>query len=182
MRESVDRNPTDNMLLLLIQQVNLDIFWSRESSTVRNALSNVVTSAKIRSSLSMPMENIRKGPWPVEDAYGFATAIIILRKPLDPGKNAAPYKQFDSIRKLRTGMWNAFQNSLPGCITTQVFIKPKLLWKEHDFVLVVYCWLHVFLRRLESPTCRTGRIESWGLLGGDWTSNHWHYAIVRGEG
>ena len=105
----------------------MDIFWSRESSTVRNALSNVVTSAKIRSSLSMHIENIRKSPWPVKDAYGFATAKTNLRKLLVPGKNAAPYQQFDSIQKLRTGIRNDFQNSLPGCATTQVFIKPKLL-------------------------------------------------------
>jgi hypothetical protein len=75
----------------------------------------------------MHIENIRKSPWPVKDAYGFATAKTNLRKLLDPGKNAAPYQQFDSIRKLRTGMRNDFQNSLPGCATTQVFIKPKLL-------------------------------------------------------
>ena len=66
------------MVMLLIRQVNLDIFWSREASTVRNTLANVLTSANIRSSLRMPMENIMKGPWPVEDAYGFATAITIL--------------------------------------------------------------------------------------------------------
>jgi hypothetical protein len=121
----VARNATDNMVLLLIRQVNLDIFWSRESSTVMNTLSNVLASAKIRSSLRMPMEKIVKGPWPVEDAYGFATAITILRKSLDPGRNVASYQQFDSIRKLRTGMRNAFQNSLPGCATTQVFMDAK---------------------------------------------------------
>jgi hypothetical protein len=54
----------------------------------------------------MHIENIRKSPWPVKDAYGFATAKTNLRKLLDPGKNAAPYQQFDSIRKLRTGMRN----------------------------------------------------------------------------
>jgi len=73
----------------------------------------------------MPLENIQKRPWPVEDMYGFATAVTILRKSLDPGKNCASYQQFDSIRKLRTGMRNAFQNSLPGCATTQVFMDSK---------------------------------------------------------
>jgi hypothetical protein len=124
-REPVARNATDNMLLLLIRQVNLDIFWSRESSTVKNTLSEIMASARIRASLRMPMENIVKGPWPVEDAYGFATAITILRKSLDPGKNVASYQQFDSIRKLRSGMRNTFQNSLPGCATTQVFMDGK---------------------------------------------------------
>ena len=93
-REPVARNATDNMVLLLIRQVNLDIFWSRESSMVKNTLSNVLASARIRSSLRMPMENIVKGPWPVEDVYGFATAITILRKSLDPGKNVASYQQY----------------------------------------------------------------------------------------
>ena len=97
MREPVDKNPTDNMHLLLICQVKLDIFWSCESSTVRNTLSNVLTSAKIRSSLHMPMDNIRKGPWPVEDTYDFATAITILRNLLDLGKNVESYQQLDSI-------------------------------------------------------------------------------------
>lgn len=82
----------------------MNMFWSRELSTVRNTLSNLVTSTKIRSSWRMPMENIRKCPWPVEDAYGFATAISMLRKLLEPGKNVASYQQFDSILKLRTGM------------------------------------------------------------------------------
>jgi len=121
----VDKNPTDNMLLLIIRQVNLDILWSREASTVKNTLANVMTSTKIRLSLRMPLENIQKGPWLVEDMYGFATAITILRKSLDPGKNCASYQQFDSIRKLRTGMRNAFQNSLPRCATTQVFMDSK---------------------------------------------------------
>jgi len=86
--------------------VNLDILWSREASTVKNTLANVMTSTKIRLSLRMPLENIQKGPWPVEDMYAFVTAVTILRKLLDPGKNCASYQQFDSIRKLRTGMQN----------------------------------------------------------------------------
>lgn len=40
----------------------------------------------------------------MEDDYGFATAITILRKLLDLGKNVASYQQFDSIWELRTGM------------------------------------------------------------------------------
>ena len=118
-------NHTDRVLLSLIRRVNLDILWSRESSTVVNTYNSVYTSAKIAVSLGMPLQNIEQGPWPVGDHCGFAIAVTMLRKSLDPGRNDALYQQFDSIRKLRSAWRNTYLNSVLGSNVTQVFMGEK---------------------------------------------------------
>ena len=85
-----------------IRRVNLDVMWSRESSTVRNTLGGLKKAHTMSMELGLPGQPLRMGPWPVDDTVGFQTAIEMLRASQAPGRNAKTYTQFDSIRKIRT--------------------------------------------------------------------------------
>lgn len=55
---------------------------------------------------SMPV----RGPMPLEDIQGARPAMGILRRSLDPGRNAATI-QFATLRKLRSAHTNFWQSS-----------------------------------------------------------------------
>ena len=59
------------------------------------------------------------GPWPMRDDSGFATALSMLWKSLQKGKNSKNFQQFDTIRKMRTVARNIHNGSLSGHV--QVF-------------------------------------------------------------
>ena len=126
-RRSPDRsNPTDTtMLLRLIRRANLDIMWSRESSTVTSTFRDMMTSARIQLDLGMLPVGTDQGPWPVGDFTGMGIAVTMLRRSLDVGRNNSAYLQFDSIRKLRSAARNTHLNSVVGAAATQAFMGEK---------------------------------------------------------
>ena len=104
----------DRLILALIRRVNLDIFWSRENSTVASALSNFRNYVNLATSMGLKIQAPAQGPWPLNDELGFGTALIMLRKSMEKGRNADEYQQFDTIRKLRTAMHTLYVNSPKG--------------------------------------------------------------------
>ena len=115
-------NPTDGMLLRLIRRANLDMMWSRESSTVIATYRDLKTSARLQLDLGLLPVGADQGPWPVGDFTGMAIAITMLRKSLDSGRNNNMYQQFDSVRKLRSAARNTHLNSVIGAAATHAFM------------------------------------------------------------
>ena len=97
----------DRLLLNILRRANLDIFWSRESTTIKQSLGRVKTMIsqwKGRYGVS-PFPIIT--PWKVGDDMGMKAVIVLLEKSLDPGK-LADYTQFDTCRQYRSTLSNMF--------------------------------------------------------------------------
>ena len=99
--------------MALLRRANLDLFWSRETSTVVGNLGKVkkvINMWKDRNCYS-PLPAIT--PWPQTDSMGMSTAISMLEHSLEKGR-IADYVQFDSCRKLRSTMANIYSASALG--------------------------------------------------------------------
>ena len=115
-RTARDIFDSDAQLLAYIRRVNLDVFWSREPSTVANTMRALVKGKKISSELGLPPVQIKVGPWPIMDTCGFQIAIEILKSSQRPGRNDSEYTQFDSIRKLRSAYLTVYEASPDRCL------------------------------------------------------------------
>lgn len=96
------RRTNDRMNLCLIRRVNLDMFWSRETSTVvgmYRLFEQTVVSAKHLGIVPEMLKRDKK--WPVDDKVGFGEAMLVLWQSLQKGKNVSSNQQFDSVRKIR---------------------------------------------------------------------------------
>ncbi len=104
-----DEDFGDAVELALIRRANLDVFWSRETNTVQQTVGNLkelVASATAAGRL-VPLEPME--PWPVADQEGMGVAVAMLEKSIKSGgKNNKEYLQFDTVRKLRSAVANAY--------------------------------------------------------------------------
>jgi hypothetical protein len=112
------RNPlpsslVDDMLLCCIRRINLDAMWGREPSTVASTLRAMGHMVKMWARVGLSPAFPPLGPYPVADSFGFAVAISMVMKSLEPGKYAS-HQQFETIRKLRAAYSNVFMASLAG--------------------------------------------------------------------
>ena len=114
-------NLVDDRLLDYIRRVNLDIMWSREGGTVGTTVTQIRKMIRLCKDLGMSIIDVPIGPWPVVDDVGFRLAILMLRASQEKGRNDKDYVQFDSIRKLRSGFSNIYENSARGHQTTLAF-------------------------------------------------------------
>ncbi len=100
---------SDDRELALIRRANLDMFWSRESSTVSQtmgSLKELIGGAKSAGRL-IPLEGMT--PWKVGDDEGMGVAIAMLEKSIKTsGANSSEFLQFSTIRKLRSASANVF--------------------------------------------------------------------------
>ena len=82
----------------MLRRANLDLFWSRESSTIAGNL------GKVRKVMDMWKDRNHHGPlaaitpWEETDAMGMRTAITMLEHSLDKGR-LGDYVQCESCRK-----------------------------------------------------------------------------------
>jgi hypothetical protein len=112
----------DARLLAYIRRVNLDVMWSSEPSVVKAAWKNLEKGRKISAEFGLPPVDIPVGPWPVADTCGYQIAIEILRASQNPGRNAASYTQFDSVRKLRSAYLTAYESGPKRCLENTSFV------------------------------------------------------------
>ena len=113
MKRSSGANQVDDLARCLIRRANLDSMWSRERSTVYG---NMREGA--RSVIKGRMAGIHdiyppRGPAGDQDSWGMATAMVMLMRSLDAGKNA-PTVQFDTSRGVRTHMSNYWHSCAEG--------------------------------------------------------------------
>ena len=113
-REIKHEEPKDVVLMQYLRRMNLDVMWSRESSTVRDTLAQLTKGARMSAELGLEPINIPRGPWPTDDLYGCQVALEMLKASQLKGRNDQRYQQFETIRKLRSGFTNAMETSSAG--------------------------------------------------------------------
>jgi hypothetical protein len=89
--------------MALIRRVNLDVFWSKETSTVLGMFRTFEQGLQSALHLGLKPSFLQpRSTWVLSDKVGFGEAMIILWHSLKRGKTTESNQQFDSIRKLRS--------------------------------------------------------------------------------
>ena len=97
----------DNFNLALIRRANLDMFWSRETTTVsgvRGQLKDILDQCRSYGRM-VPLEPMEA--WEVGDKQGMGLMLCMLDKSLRKGRNS-DYTQFNSCRTLRSAVSNVY--------------------------------------------------------------------------
>jgi hypothetical protein len=98
-----ERRIEDRLVVAMIRRANLDMFWSREASTVSGMYRVYEQAFRASEVLGIRTSvHIQRKPWPLEDKIGFGDAMVILWQSLQEGKNTKAHLQFESIRKIRS--------------------------------------------------------------------------------
>jgi len=97
------RNPTesteDKKMMCYLRWAVLDGFWGRAPGTVQNNLGQLRGLFKIACEEFEMMRALPEmGPFPLMDTFGIGTALVMLRRSLDPGKYG-DIIQYDTLRK-----------------------------------------------------------------------------------
>ncbi len=104
----------DARLLKYLRRANLDIMWSKESSTVKSTLEGTLKNFRRANELGLQPLATPRGPWPVMDDQGMQLALQILRQSQEKGRHDESYQQFDSIRRLRSAAFTEYESSALG--------------------------------------------------------------------
>lgn len=103
----------DRKACMFIRHANLDGFWDWSSATVGAQVRETKRLIRISEEFGFPTPLPPMGPWPLEDVQGMMTAMVMLRRSLDPGRNER-LVQFDTVRKTRSVVTNLHQASAGG--------------------------------------------------------------------
>lgn len=109
------RNPrltshADEFSLASIRRINLDALWSSEPKTVNSNRYAVRKSIALSEFRQLPPPFPRLGPHAIKDHMGYGVALLMVWDSLEKGRYAK-YKQFDTIRGLRTAYVNVWDAS-----------------------------------------------------------------------
>lgn len=105
------KSDKDINLIMDIRHANINANWSRETSTVLANLNQVLKIERIgRDYYGLHSVTPPLGPFPLEDTFGMAIAVVLLRRSLDPGRNEE-HIQFATARKFRSAFSNAWHAS-----------------------------------------------------------------------
>ena len=104
-----NRDPTSNaeldddaFALACIRRINLDAFWSRARSTVESNAAKVREGLRLSRRLGLHGPYLNPGPLPGGDHCGYEVALQMVAASLESGRYSDSYKQWDTIRKLRS--------------------------------------------------------------------------------
>jgi hypothetical protein len=103
---SLNKKENDAKALATIRRMILDAFWSRASSTVRSNAKVIQRRCELSASLGLAPPYLEPGPLPSFDHCGYRVAIQMLLALQEPGRHYSVYKQFDTIRRFKTGYGN----------------------------------------------------------------------------
>ena len=98
----------DKCVLACLRRANLDMFWSRESSTVQGVVGYLKEIVHRADTAERPVPLEPFEPWGVEDQQGMGITVMMLEKSLGKGCNDAGFLQFDTIRQLRGAASNVY--------------------------------------------------------------------------
>ncbi len=113
-QEEPSKSFGDQRLLKYIRRANLDVMWSRESSTVKNNFEGVMKNFRRAADLGLRPLSTPRGPWPVYDTVGMQICLQILRQSQESGRHDGTYQQFDSIRRLRSAAFIEHSSGVLG--------------------------------------------------------------------
>jgi hypothetical protein len=91
-------------ILAFVRRINLDAFWARATSTVKNNLGIVLRDIAAMKNLGLPVSYFDPGPSPASDHDGYEAAISVIEDTRRPGKYADDHKQWDSSRKVKSAI------------------------------------------------------------------------------
>jgi hypothetical protein len=117
-RDPIQNLPQDIRIQKLIRRANLDALWAREPITVKTTLAvgrqgaSIAASLGFKDKLFQPM-----GPFPLDDSFGMAAAIVMLQSSLRPGQNDK-FVQFGTVQKFRSSFSNIYHASVQGLQAT----------------------------------------------------------------
>ena len=107
----MERDPRDKLLMACIRRMNLDAFWSRETSTVRNNARRAERQLALSELVGLEGPFIFKGVLPDYDYCGYQVAINILLASRRPGKHSSSHTQYDTVRGYRSTYSNFIRTS-----------------------------------------------------------------------
>jgi hypothetical protein len=140
-RNILNRDPSpswgkDAELLELFRRANLDSFWARETSTVKNNSREEKRIEDFAKDMGMPPMCPPMGPVPLEDSNGMEIAAGILNRSLNKGKYAE-HVQYATFRKARSAVTNVSQAGVSGLGATIGAYEKSRLWilevQTHSF-------------------------------------------------
>ena len=96
-----DGGGRDDKVLIYIKCVNLDAFWSRKPSTVYTYFLEIRPVIKDADEMGMEPPSPEMGCMDSEDISGIGSAVLILKKSLNPRMYNRKHLTFESTRKRR---------------------------------------------------------------------------------
>jgi hypothetical protein len=103
-REPIEESHAYKRILAFVRRINLDAFWARATSTVKNNLGIVLRDIAAMKNLGLPASYFDPGPSPAFDHAGYEAAISVIEDTRRPGKYANDHKQWDSSRKVKSAI------------------------------------------------------------------------------
>ena len=110
------QNPTDVWIMNIIRRMQLDAFWSRATRTVvRNAqAAQAVLDQCTRLEMRPPFGDT--GPLDPDDYCGYTVAVLMIDSSTAPGRYSPEYKQFETIRVIRTVVANQYSTTIQAVL------------------------------------------------------------------
>ena len=96
----------DALLMAHIRRMNLDAFWSRESSTVKRHAAVIRQGLETSRLFGTVPSIVAMGPLPAHDHCGYGVALQMLHASRKAGKYSTSNTQWESIRKIKTASSN----------------------------------------------------------------------------
>jgi len=91
----------DQLLLATVRRMNLDAFWSRETSTVLSNLRKAKKMIEVSELVKLQGPFPLQPPLPLLDHCGYQVAIDMLLLSRRPGRHDETYTQYDTVRSYR---------------------------------------------------------------------------------
>jgi hypothetical protein len=132
-RDPVPERAQDTRIQVAIRRAILDSLWAREPGTVSKNLQEARKAIRISKNLGLPLTRPfgPMGPFPLEDSFGMAEAIVMLERSTDPGRHASSI-QFETLRKMRSMFSNVYH-------TTASAQNAMVMAKENRKMAVTRC-------------------------------------------
>jgi hypothetical protein len=102
----------DILCMLVLRRAILDSFWGRERATVDANRGEAARYIQAAGVMGVVRPYPRRGPFPIRDEWGMTTAMVLLLRSREKGRNAE-FVQYKTIRKVRSHFSN-FIHTTPG--------------------------------------------------------------------
>jgi hypothetical protein len=126
-QDPVRRETRDQEILHFMRRANLDVFWSRESSTVKSTLGKAMRIERTAFRLRMPIMTPPMRPWPLEDSQGMSAALAVFDRSLDKGKYGTTV-QWDTFCRVMSAITNVSQASVGGLDNSVGAYERSIMW------------------------------------------------------
>lgn len=141
---------SDSLLLAVIRRANLDVLWSRATSTVNNNRRKVKETMDLCDSLGVISPFIHSHDMPCWDHAGYSIAIAILMKSRKAGKHDVRYQQYDTIRQLRSSFSNFVRAAPTNSGHTLSLGRSDGVYERLNYDICSSLWFEKFMQGLRN--------------------------------